>query len=208
MSGLTSLPQGTADLLYTLLCSLMLLAWVLGVTRRQRRGLLGRMRPLALMVPAGVLALYFGLASDLPPLIGVGIALMVLGEYLPWSYRAAPRRPLTTSLRQRLAAFKTPDLPDLELHLEPGGAVVKNVGRGPLTVQGWSPTSVNAWWPARQVAGGAPITRLAVGRSARLSPWPLPNSGVRVWYRREGDPVNLWLFRADWPGEGVERTLN
>ena len=200
--------ENTADLLYTALCSLMLLAWVLGVTRRQRRGLLGRMRPPALLVPAGVLGLYFGLADDLPPLIGVGIGLLLLGEYLPWSYRPAPRRLRTSSLRQRLAVFTTPELPDLELQLEPGGALVKNVGRGPLTVQGWSPTSVNAWWPARNVSGRAPLTRLAVGRSARLSPWPLPNSGVRVWYRREGDPVNLWLFRADWPGEGVERTLN
>lgn len=198
--------DSTANLLYVTLCSVMLFAWVMGFMWRQRRGVIGGLRPLALLVPLGVLVLFLGLQNDLPPAVGIGVAFVLLGEYLPWSYRRAPRRRLG-GLGLRLSPATLPELPDLELQLESGGATVRNVGHSPLVVHGWSPTSVNAWWPARDARAGEPLTRLAVGRQARLSPWPSANCGVRIWYRREGEPQTL-LFRADWPGEGVERVLN
>jgi len=183
-----------------LVCTAILGVWVRRATLEARQG---RTPRLALLGLPGVFLLYYGLSlDDAGALIGTGAALLLIPEFTPGAYvRARPgvraRHHVDTFDRWRGA--REPDTPDFEVHLEATGARLVNVGASTVYLHGWSPASVNGWLKLRADDGsGAPVTELKVGASARLSPWTIPNSGVRVWYTRADVPDAQWIFRVDW----------
>lgn len=201
-----------ATIAYGVLCVLIVMLWSLGVRARTRRGEIGGIRRAALLVPAGVLALLFGLLYDLPGLIGLACACILIGEYWRGAYR--PPRPRRTAqllapAHPRWTEFEVPSQPELELLLEDGGALIRNIGGQTLILRGWSPTNTNAWLATRAQHNDSPLAELPAGHAARLAPWPLDNSGVRVWYAHPDEPARTRLFRADWvPVNAQERVLN
>ena len=182
---------------YTLVCVAMLIAWGIKARRLRRQNLIARRGSL---VPIGVLLLWTALNTDVAPLIGVGVALILIGEFLPdITVRAARHKSPRLGTFPRWSDAHEPGKPDFELHLEEAGARVQNVGGSTLFLHGWSPADQNGWLFLRAADGsGHPITVLKSGEWARLSPWPIPNRGVRVWYARTDLPDQQWLFRADW----------
>lgn len=191
------------DLALDLVCLAALLLWAARTLRMRRAGMRERR---GLLVPLGILLLWGGLTGEQPALAGLGIGLALVGEF--WPDRVRLRAPTPPFPRWRDA--QEPDRPDVELHLEHTGARLHNVGETALRVHGWSPAHTNGWLPLRaDDSSGQPITVLGKGEWARLSPWPLPNTGVRVWYAREDEPEREWIFRADWTGlERRARELN
>lgn len=184
-------------LAYTMLCAAMLAFWLHKTLRLRRQGLFARR---GVLVPLGALLLWGGLLGDVPALIGPGIALILIGESWPDVRARRPRKSVpTVQPFARWQAALEPARPDIELHLEETGARVHNVGGTTLFLHGWSPADQNGWLALRADDGsGTPLARLGQGEWARLSPWPMPNRGVRVWYTRQGEAEQQWLFRADW----------
>lgn len=183
--------------LYTAAAALMLLAWLWHTWRLHRQNLVNRRGAL---VPLGIALLWVGLWVDNVSLLGLGIGLAFIGELWPdVRLRRARNKPPVVRTFPRWQAAQEPPRPDIELHLEETGARVQNIGAGALYLHGWSPADQNGWLSLRADDGsGTPISALHKGEWARLSPWTIPNRGVRVWYTRADDPRQQWIFRADW----------
>ncbi len=190
---------------YALISALLGLLWW-GEVRRERRG--GLVNRRGFLLPLGAALLFVALSFQLDALIGLAVALALIGYYAP-DLRARPRRRPEPEVHTfaRWQPSLEPAHPDIELHLEATGAKLRNVGGETLLVRGWSPADQNAWLSVRADDGsGAPIQVLPCGEWARLLPWPVPNRGVRVWYTREGEADQQWLFRADWAELNFNRT--
>lgn len=194
--GFADLP----NLVFAFVCVAILAYWAGRTVRLWRQD---RYESRGLAVPLGVALLYLAWPDEQYGLVGVGAALILIGEFFPdvRPRRRRRRRNVGPSLPDfdRWRSALTPDRPDLELHLEETGARVRNVGTSTLLLHGWSPSDTNGWLPARADDGSGRAAReLRVGEWARLSPWPMPNRGVRLWYARESLPGQNWVFRADW----------
>ncbi|AFZ65962.1 hypothetical protein [Deinococcus peraridilitoris] len=186
----------TYPLLVSTVAVVMLVWWAVRTVRLRRSSLVNRR---GFLVPLGIALLWSGLLADNVALIGSGFALALIGEY--WPDLKVRRTRKTTEIVHafpRWQRAQEPQRPDIELHLEETGARVKNIGPGTLFLHGWSPADQNGWLMLRADDGsGTPIKALPSGQWARLSPWTIPNRGVRVWYTRS-EEAQPYLFRADW----------
>ncbi|PYE54396.1 hypothetical protein [Deinococcus yavapaiensis] len=186
-------------LAYVLLCLAALVYWGARMVRLRRAGLY---EARGWLVPVGVALLFVGLLrEETAVLIGVGGALALIGEFFPQVRRRRGKKAAQPPLLPKFERWSTarePHTPDIELYLEETGARVRNVGAVTLHLRGWSPSGYNGWLKLYSEEDGAPVEALAPSAFARLSPWPMPNRGVRVWYVREDAPSEDFVFKADW----------
>ncbi len=212
MTALLAAPLIQADPLFGVGAALILIANYaptayipVSISHRARALRLGLGTGVALLLYAGVSQL-LGL-SPLGWSVWAGLFLMAMAALLG----AGTRRPAAAPMLGLAARFRPsvlPAWPDLELKLEGDRARVQNIGQGALYLAGWSGSAENGWLRAHDAAG-RPLTLLAKGSSAVLSPWPPGQHGIRVWYVRQWAPAEGLLFRADWtPPGAANRVLN
>ena len=167
----------------------------------------GRLFVLALAFLGGV-----GQGLSLPaPVWALWAAFLLLAlGYLLSSGRQIQTQAAVTvpGLALRFGPLNSPAWPDLELRVEGDYARLQNVGSSRLVLAGWSPSGENGWLRP-QDAQGRVLSLLPKGGTALLTPWPAGQSGVRVWYVRQGEPEVALVFRADWtPLNSPQRVLN
>ncbi|WP_424951825.1 hypothetical protein [Deinococcus sp.] len=214
LAALLAAPLVQADPLFGLGAALLLIAAYAGgaytpaPASHHRRALRwGRVLVLGLAFLGGV-----GQGLSLPAWVRAlwaGLLLLALGYMLSSGrQRQAPAPIGVPGLALRFGPLNSPAWPDLELRVEGDHARLQNVGSSRLLLAGWSPSGENGWLRP-QDAQGQVLSLLPKGGTALLSPWPAGQSGVRVWYVRQGEPEVALVFRADWtPLNSAQRVLN